>query len=80
MGNRRQRNNIKWSDFVEHSKVAGVDMDKAKFSSEAREIGSKLYKVVHRAQREDKIEWSVMRDALYLTLIRASAASKQEAD
>ena len=44
MGNRRKRNKIKWSEFVEHSKVAGVDMDKAKFSSEAREVGSKLYK------------------------------------
>ena len=78
MGNRRKRNKIKWNEFVEHSKVAGVDMDKAMFSSETREIGSKLYKVVHRAQREDQIEWSVMRDALYLTLIRASAASQQK--
>jgi hypothetical protein len=38
-----KRNKIKWNEFVGHSKVAGVDIDKAKFSSEAREIGSRLY-------------------------------------
>ena len=36
MGQRGKRNKIKWPEFVEHSKVVGVDMDKAKFSSEAR--------------------------------------------
>ena len=38
-----KRNKIKWNEFVGHSKVAGMDIDKAKFSSEAREIGSRLY-------------------------------------
>ena len=75
MGKRRKQV-IKWHQLVEHSKLAGVDMENATFSSQAREIGSRLYKEIHRAQREDNVQWSVMRDALYLTLIKASAASK----
>ena len=78
MGKRRKRTAIKWHDLVEHSQA--VDLDRATFSPEARQVGATLYKAVHRVQWEESIEWTVMRDALYLTLVKASAASKQEAN
>ena len=49
-----------------------MDLDRATFSPEARQVGATLYKAVHRVQREESIEWTVMRDALYLTLVKAS--------